>query len=287
MNLAWIANRIEIAFWDVLIALLGKFSSRKRRSISATVLAGLAILGLIVLSLVASTLPSYLGGHERSSGQSLAIVADDVSQRPRNGQQNILIVLVDHLSDPAYKGGIAFSSMQPALEGVWLVAFVPGRAHLTFFPIYPFSMNGENAHTGELARHFSLEVDGILSGEFQQAIREQGVWWDKYLVLDRSSLAEVIELAGGVDLGYGRLSGAEITALMATVRQDPHVAIGLQAMLAQQVCRAGRYLYQKVDPGIMAGLILDGARSDLEMDGFIAGWLGLRDIQGGLMCEIP
>jgi hypothetical protein len=287
MNLALIANRIEIVFWNVLIALGTRASSRKRRRISIPVVVSLALLVLVGLTLAASISAPHLAGHKRNSGQPWIVAADSMALRPGNGQQNLLIVLVDHLAKQVQSDGETLSQRQPTLDGVWLVAYIPGRAHLTFIPIYPFTYSGENAQVEELAGSFGLEANGKPSSGFQKSVRDQGVWWNQYLVLDRGSLSEVIELAGGVNLGYGRLSGAEVASLLATVREDARAAIGLQAMIAQQVCNSGQYIYQNVNPGIMAGLILDGARSDLRTDEFIAGWLGLRDPQGGLTCEIP
>lgn len=287
MNIALIANRIEISFWNCLISVLGTFSaSSRRRLVYVPVLVSLAIISLLSLSLVARSSTAYLTGYDHRSGPQMAMT-DTIVPRPENGQRNILIVLVDRLADTAHMGVPALPGKQPLLDGVWLLAYIPGQPRLTFIPIYPFSYDGEDAQNIELADLFGLDEAGKLSSEFQQAIMEKGVWWDKYLVLDRSSVAEVIDMAGGVNLGYGSLSGAEVASLMATTAQDPQAEVGLQALLVQQFCRAGRYLYQAVDPGIMAGLILDGARSDLDMDGFVAGWLDLQDTQGGLLCDIP
>ncbi len=133
---------------------------------------------------------------------------------------------------------------------------------------------------------FSLDAQGGLSAAFQQAIRERGVWWDGYLVLDRTSLVEVIELTGGVDLEEGWLSGVQMTSLLETATPNPRAQIGLQAMVIQQFCQSGKYMFQNIDPKILASLILDSAVSDFSIEDFSTGWVTLQDSQGGLTCEL-
>lgn len=102
----------------------------------------------------------------------------------RNGQWNLLIIAVDHLT-----------ASRPALAGIWLLITTPENQNLTLVPIFP-TMDPETVtEDSEWEKIFSLTSDREVNVEFMQKISEQ-VLWDEYLLIDKDGMSSIGETVG-------------------------------------------------------------------------------------------
>jgi hypothetical protein len=119
-----------------------------------------------------------------------------------NGQRNLLVLVVDDLKHK-----------NPSLRSAWLVLYLPPSPRLTLAPIYPAVLqNPQPEPDAALAAAFDISPAGVLSPNFVQALEEYDIWWSQYIVLDATSLALLIDLSGGIDLGSGTQTGAQALA---------------------------------------------------------------------------
>jgi hypothetical protein len=271
MNLSNLSNRIEIAFWIGLVALL-----RDRRVTRLTVLGLVGTFMLLMLTLTAfswafASQPNRLMPHQVATIQGSAHL-----KRPTNGQKNLLLVAVDDLS-----------GNEPSLQGVWMLIIAPSGRKVTFMPVYP--SGAELA--GDLVRTFSQPANNIPSEAFLSTLEAQGHWWDNYLVVDQAALAALVDLSGGIDVGDGRMNGQQVAGLLSIAGQDDQTALDFQARLAQGICRRLNLSLPKAGfEAITEILTGEGAPeqtcSDLSQAALQASWSGML-AAGGLECEFP
>jgi hypothetical protein len=153
-------------------------------------------------------------------------------------------------------------------------------------PLYPGSLQGGSLLDKQLSSLFGLEPDGSPTSEFLQAVQSKDFWWDSLFLLDRLSLARLVELAGGVELDGEKMDGEQAVAWLPSARETPQAALVAQAALAHELCEKS--------PLIFSG---DGMVKNLESvfgqtyltpglaDG-IAGWR-LPEPASRLFCELP
>jgi hypothetical protein len=276
MNISTISNQIEIAFWMGVVCIL-----RNRRITRPALLALIALLCLLALLLTAFSwayfdLPARLQIPRAAAIHSPAYLA-----RPDNGQTNLLLVLVDQLSEADI-----------SLEGAWMLIYSPDGLRVTFMPVYP----AESGAAARLPGAFRLAKDGALPVSFQQALQAQGLWWDNYLVVDHAMLADLVDLSGGIDIGNGFSQGSNVVDLLPIAGQDAQTAQQLQARIARGICQRFDSILTNASPEAIVDLLIGGmppggippslALSDLTPAALRQSWSSLRR-SGGLDCEFP
>jgi hypothetical protein len=273
MNLPYMVNRIEIAFWTTLVSALQdrRFAGR----VKYTLLAAFAAATML-LALLWARLPSRPA---ISAAPASAGVAPLV--RPANGQSNLLVVLVDRLD-----------SRQPRLLSVWLLGRLPALPQVAFMPIFPARPQASPAQpTGEatattaanLPAVFTPNAAGGLPEDFVAALRQRGLWWDNYIILDQPALVRLVDLLGGVELDGRWLDGRQVGALDPEA-VDPQTAWSFNMQLMQQVCVQASRLSRKSAAEAtteFAGLV----QSDLPTERLQATLRGLQ--AGGTVCNFP
>jgi hypothetical protein len=271
MNLSNISNRIEIAFWVGLVALL-----RDRRVTRLTLMALVGMLVLVMLTLTAFSWAFASQPNRLMPDQVATIQGAAHLKRPANGQKNLLLILVDDLS-----------GNDPSLQGAWMLINAPSGRKVTFMPVYPTG----SEQSGDLERLFNNPADEVPSGAFLGALEAQGHWWDNYLVVDQATLAALVDLSDGIDIGNGRLNGQQVVGLLSIAGQDDQTAQDFQARLAQGICRRLNSTLQNIGFEAITGILTgegapDQASSDLSREALQASWSGMQ-AAGGLECEFP
>lgn len=271
MNLSNLSNRIEIAFWIGVVAFL-----RDRRVTRFTLLSLVGLLFLAALMLSAFSWayrdrPARLLPHKVDAIQNTAYL-----RRPDNGQKNLLLIIVDQLS-----------ANEPSLQGVWMLITAPTGRKVTFMPVYP---TGTQAGK-DLEHAFSQARDGVASGAFLQALENQGLWWDNYLIVDRVTLAALVDLTGGIDIGNGRSTGQQVVGLLSIAREDDQTSLDFQARLAQGICQRLNSMRQNASFETITEILTSStaqneAYSDLSSEDLQASWSKMQ-AAGGLECEFP
>lgn len=283
MNLTRFSDQIEIAFWMGMVSLL-----RDPRAYRRTLLALTTLLALMTLLLTGFSW-AYLHLPARPhSPRTVALQSAAFLQRPENGQKNLLLIVVDRLEQ-----------QEPSLEGAWMLIYAPSGLSVTFMPVYPVASSAGQ----RLEEEFRLAEDGGLMDSFQQALRAQGLWWDNYLVVDYATLAALVELSGGIEIGNnpgshpgqdrggGRSNGQQVVSLLPIASQNAQTAQELQARIAQGICGRFATTLQTASPEAMVELLIAGAsmgtaRSDLTPADLQASWSRMRHA-GGIDCEFP
>ena len=271
MNLSNLSNRIEIAFWIGLVALL-----RNRR------VTRLSLLGLVgVLLLVTLTLTGFTWAFTNRSDRLLTHKVTAIQNpahliRPDNGQKNLLLIVVDELS-----------GNELSLLGAWMLINAPSGQKVTFMPIYP--SGSETAE--DLGQAFSQTKGSLSSGAFLRLLEARGLWWDNYLIIDQAGLAALVDLSGGIDIGSIRSNGEQVVGLLSIAGQDDQTAQDFQARLAQGICQRLNTTLKNASILViietLTGSAAQGkAHSDLAPEDLQASWSRMQ-AAGGLSCEFP
>ncbi|OGO36664.1 MAG: hypothetical protein A2W35_20990 [Chloroflexi bacterium RBG_16_57_11] len=271
MNISNLSNQIEIAFWTGVVSLL-----RHRRNTRPVSLALLILLVLFTLLLTAFTFVSSGRTTRLHEPKSAAVHLAHYSARPDNGQNNLLLILVDQVD-----------ATEPGLQGVWMLIHDSSGRKITFMPIYP----AESKFGQDVRQAVGMEKVSGLSPKLEQVLQKQGLWWDNYLVIDKEILSRLVQQADGIDLGNGRLDGQQVIGLLPIAGQDAQTAIGLQARIARGICQRFDSVLKDEGPQPVSELLIGEAmnqpvNSSLSHADLLASWNRLMRT-GGLACEFP
>jgi len=273
MNLPYMVNRIEIAFWTTLVSVMQdrRFSGR----VKYTLLAAFALATMLV-ALLWARLPV------RPAISPAPPMAGAVPQvRPANGQSNLLVILVDRLD-----------SHKPHVLSVWVLGRLPALPQLAFMPVFP--VRPQAPATGPLTQTPPTPADdlpqtlvfnetGGLPEDFTARLHQRGLWWDHFVALDLPSLSRLVDLLGGVELDGSMLDGRQVSTIAPTA-VDPESAWNFHMELMQQVCAQSSRLSRRSAADVSAkfsGLVL----SDLPSERLQAVLRGLQ--AGGTVCNFP
>lgn len=198
---------------------------------------------------------------------------------PKIHQQNILVIGVDRLDAPT-----------PNLVSVWLIIGMPNSPHLMLLPIYPDPVPalGNSSSTGEkLASIFQLDANQSPHPSFFDALQTLDLWWNAYILLDETALAEVIGFTGS----FSNISQneAKIVENVPDPWSDPLGALFGQAEIVQNLCRRTALMstvanWQYLN---LYETIQEHIRSDLDVKSIISAWQGLLAQGGRISCEFP
>lgn len=267
MSISTIIQRLEITFWMAWVAAL-----RSIRVVRwAPVVLVISACGLALLITAGSAV--YLNGG-LFGGQPARAEAMTVTNTGTPLQSNTLFILVDDMDSP-----------QAKLEGVWLIVADPAYQHLTFLPLHPRSASAAG-DMRDLAQAYRQPGDGTLDPAFAEAVTSYGVWWDHFLVLDRTTLSALVELVGGVGLGNGLADGTLAIASLPEPGNQPEAVLERQALLLMGICQQSDVLFKGADPKIITGLLAGSSRSDLAANEFQTAWEALQQA-GSPTCEFP
>jgi hypothetical protein len=209
-----------------------------------------------------------------TQGESAAV------QSAPDRQRNILLIGVD-----------SFQAEEPRLEGVWMILYLRDTPHFMLVPIYPSQMQDEN-HSAlvdqNLARLFSLEDGQIPNTLFLQALQDKQLWWDGYIVLDKSALVEILAMTSS-ESGTTSQSQQPPAINLAEIEEAPMRALLVQAQLAQELCRNSGVMIAS-DKNRFPGLIAQASahiRTDLDLAEIAGEVVEALRHGGGISCEFP
>ncbi len=194
------------------------------------------------------------------------------------GQKNVLLVYVDDLE-----------SVEPRLEGVWLMVYtLPGKP-LILFPVYPSDGSGAQA-LAEAANHqledkFKLDRKQHLDQGFIDILEnERRILWDGYLVLDKTTAALAIETWSGY---YGEDYGRMVIEGIHHPWENPSEALNQQKSVISSICEQSSRLAAPPD---LAGIYRQAkthVATNLPPEQVIAEWQSMLATSDNLICEFP
>ncbi len=197
-----------------------------------------------------------------------------------NRQRNILVVGVDELD-----------SASPHLKSVWLIVYMPNTPHFMLLPVYPIKSLTEtnNRSTGgTLPDIFQLDKKKSPHISFFEALDAKDIWWNGYILLDETALAEVSNFVGSFD---SNPNFASISAIkrVPDPEGNPLGALLGQAKIVQGLCNQTIHL-STVETWQYLQLfkkIREHVRSDLDFEKAVADWQQLLLYSGNISCEFP
>jgi hypothetical protein len=213
---------------------------------------------------------------------SSQVVSADEALRPApelatapNGQRNLLVLVVDDLKHK-----------NPALRSAWLVLYLPPSPRLTLAPIYPAVLqNPQPEPDAALAAAFDISRAGVLSPNFVQALEDYDIWWSQYIVLDATSLALLIDLSGGVDLGSGTQTGEQALASLQDKAGLDQLAS--QADLVYALCyHTSNAEKIPLDPTHLLKTLGPRVKTDLSLVQMAGDWQNIV-LSNGRQCRFP
>jgi len=187
-------------------------------------------------------------------------------------QQNILVIGVSDLTEE-----------RPQLISLWMVLYLTDSAQLTLMPIYP-SFVPQNNHADRLQKAFRLNTNHTPEKIFLDALRDNNLWWDYYVVMDKYALTSLISFIQ--DSSQGTKS-PELQTWLSGGSNDLPTALSDQTLFLQNLCDSATKMPYLPDVTSLYQLLPDHISSDLEIKQFISEWQ-IRLAQGGrLTCEFP
>ncbi|MBN2548476.1 MAG: hypothetical protein JXB15_04935 [Anaerolineales bacterium] len=271
MNLTQISRRIEITFWLAAIAIM-----KDRR-----LLLWLKILAIVSL-LAAFLLIGYSGVRKQILPRAFPMAFQPVAHtqaptQPANGQVNVLVILVDRLEVE-----------KPALEGVWLGVFLPSMPRVTLLPVYPAALQDAESQDERLEKAFRLDAKGQPAAKFQAILQEKELWWNNFIILDRTTVSEFIDLAGGIEIDQlGNQNGPESLAVLPHAWQAPERALVMQASLAAGLCRKKPAELVGANPVQTIDRLSRHMVFDFGIEEIVSAWYQLQAYNGAISCEFP
>lgn len=274
MSYSTILQKMEIYFWTTLVEMMKNQRVFRLTLVILTIVllgGGIAIGSLVkkpqsgsLSTAVTQELPALVDGSLSTTAQPVVYTYQ---------QENFLVILVNSLI-----------AKRPELEGVWLVGSASSVPQIVFLPLYPSHRKADMEAYSSL---FEIDSDGNLAPSFLDYLRSKNVWWDHYLMTDRVSLAEFVQIAGLTGMEGRDWSGVELVNTLPKTNQTPEAALKAQAQIANELCRSFPGLIENTSPDILWGLLAHNMRSDLTLEK-VASIQAVFRLSGGTpACDFP
>jgi len=267
-------QKIEIYFWTTLVGMM-----KNQRAVRLTlILLAIAVLGgaIVIGSLVNNPRSDRSATAELEEFTPRANDPLPVAAKPvefTHQQENYLIILVDSLI-----------AQKPALEGVWLAGSASSVPQIVFLPLYPSHRKAEMETISSL---FEIDPNGEPAAVFLDILRSKKIWWDHYLMTDRASLVEFIQIAGITGMDDPDWNGSDLVASLPKSAQAPQAALKVQAQIASELCLSVPGLIENTSPEILWGLLNHNMRSDLTLEKVVSIQEIHRLSGGTFACDFP
>lgn len=262
--------QLEILMWK---AFVGFLKIKPISTLPLVILATGMILLLIPLGFVI-----YQLGHQvipsRASNTGVLNQKPLESQNANLGQHNLLLVLVDNLD-------------RPNLEGVWLVVNGSLNNGSKFLPVEfadPTNVDG-SAENG--SSQILFESDGTPTAKFVNDLIERGLWWDFYLVIDKSGMGALTGWSGRTSTqGFSSASNGIEGGSINDNQVDPK-GVYQQAASLRSLCERSELINQTLDPGTILSLLEGHFRTDYDLSRLTEDWYSFRHRGFAWYCEFP
>lgn len=288
MTIKQLSNKIELSFWHLAINLLTGSPTSKRfvkwgyghfqhfdtpikvkQTNTWIIICSATGLAVVVLAFIAILLSSTFRGQNIQKVSPLPT--------PSNGQQNILVIGVDDLGRE-----------NPRLVGMWLVIYFPSKPTITFVPIYPEPQRTTLAESLPFARSFKLDTEGTPHVDFLNLLRQEQIWWNGYVLLDETAIAEAVDFFGSEKVNDGEIfNGKKILIASTSSWGDTSQTIDNQTNLIRQLCSQMSYLDADTDIKPILNLIPSHIRTNMNLINIIQDWRSLITQEDNLVCEFP
>lgn len=265
-----ICQKIEIALLLALVRLM-----RARRNLRELAGMLIAILGLLISVWAVLTHTSVAGGNGSLSSATRSNAFIPVATEKI--QHNTLLLVVDRI-DRDY----------PRLKAAWLVIALEDKMMIWLAPLYPVFVSNAWPQEPRLESTFGLTDQRHPQEAFLNILHQRNLWWDHYVVLDEVGLVEWIDKMGGLDMGYGPVSGVQAVAGLPEPWNDPTAGLLAQVTMLGAVCQKSNGLIQaNSQPHTLFNALSDHLSTDFTTEQILGGWQAIRSNGYRLTCQFP
>jgi hypothetical protein len=168
---------------------------------------------------------------------------------PREEQVTILFVGVDQLSEAA-----------PRLRAIWIASFEPPGSDL-FVTGIPVDFPALSLDGRPLEEAFTWSPEDGPSPDFLAALGSVApLAPDVVVMLDRQGFAALVDYLGGIELNGAALDGAQVTAVLELLADDPAASTASQERVLEAMVGRAEALGDSPDITPLAALVPDHAR---------------------------
>jgi len=297
-----IFSKLEITFWDIFIPLMSESrfmqaclkkivpmlqNKASRRNIHFIGLASIVLIVILTGYIVGIMSFSLRQTDAIQISSALASSAETPISGLPNGQRNLLLIIADNLS-----------VSHPHLESIWLVLSIPPESKLVIMPILPSMSNEDNGMYKQLGGVFRIiknDTGQQLDPAFLRLVSSREIWWTGYLVLDRSSLAQILDILDHPSQGDSQAlldipNGNLIMDSLPDARKDPALALSRQINIFREICWRTSNLDSitadqlvRNSPDLLTGHLV----TDLKQDPAHVEFQNFHIPFGGFSCEFP
>ena len=223
----------------------------------------------------------------QSPRKALPVPESEIN-RYKAPQRNILVVAVDEIG-----------AERPRLEGVWLILYLPDLPHVTLMPVYPEVISDGRTlmvkADAKLADKFDLTPDKLPIPAFFESVAAKNIWWNNYLILEKSTLEKLVDSMGGMENtnhnsreALAEYSGSQAVDMLTSTQVDPQAGLLSQAQFAQRMCRkSSQPLFSAGKIRFTYALLKEHLITDLGPEQIAADFEGMLQRGGGISCEFP
>jgi len=197
-------------------------------------------------------------------------------------QRSIMIITVDDLKVNAAR-----------LDSIWLILYVPNLPEITLIPVYPEISSSEDGLKidldNDLQAKFKLESGAIIDPFFLTHLREYGVTWSKYIILDRSTINQINQYATDPQKELPPSSyREEPSSIIPNTELTQTERILFQAEIAQNICH--QYTELMLTPDTVLRYfprVLDRIETDLNAQEAAYEIWTIEEALAGFSCVFP
>ena len=196
-----------------------------------------------------------------------------------DGERMLLLVGVDSLD-----------TMQPNIQGMWLLTYYLKDHPIQLMPIYPSGSEQDAELDDQILRTFSLEEEHgetSLNPEFMRMLADHNYWFSGYMLIDQEAQAQMIDGLGGLPGTQGTLGGEQILAALPSSLLKPAEAVNHQAMLLGQVCLALSRRTDQAGLSSTLALIPEHIQTNLDPSTLSAEFEAILSNPAVISCEFP
>jgi len=144
---------------------------------------------------------------------------------------------------------------------------------------------GESAEDGSSIILF--ETDGTPTAKFVNDLIERGLWWDYYLVIDKSGMGALTGWSGRSSTqGFSSTSNGIERDSNNDNQVDPK-GVYQQAASLRSLCERSELINQTLDPGTILSLLEGHFQTDYDLSRLTEDWYSFRHRGFAWYCEFP
>jgi hypothetical protein len=194
-------------------------------------------------------------------------------------QHNLVFIQADDLTN-----------VNPHLESIWLVGYLPGSARVTVILVYPAPPGTSSPKAAALGTTFSVTHEGKPGEAFIAAVRSYGFPVNGYFLSDNQGTAKLVDFLGGIDMGdtQGVLqSGPAVLTRLTPPWQDLPASRISQQKLTEGICaRLNQVTTETNWLPLVMGLMPDHLNTDLSLELASTDWKQLTSGPEKLSCRV-